>query len=134
MQKIKFGVCDPCRRVQALLGRKSTKPSCGRKKQGEYGIVNDRSKNTTQFRKQSPHCAPWVIGEDVRLIKRDDDKWSPWSFDRIQHIEWVYKLAEPMPCLFNPLAISNVSGKYWSAFLIVSAASHELERYVNLRN
>ena len=110
-QKKMFEIYDSCRRVRRLLGRNSIEPSRCRKEQGEYGKAIDLSKNATQLRKQSPLCAFWVIGEDVGLIKRDDDKWSPWSFDRIQHAVGVYKFAESISCLYKPLAIDNVSAK-----------------------
>jgi len=50
------------------------KPSCCGKEEGEDGMIDDLSQNTTQLREQSPTGAFRDVGEDMRLIKREDDE------------------------------------------------------------
>jgi hypothetical protein len=49
---------------------------CG-KEEGEDGMIDGLSQNTTQLREQSPTGAFRSVGEDMSLVKREDDEGPP---------------------------------------------------------
>jgi hypothetical protein len=46
---------------------------CG-KKEGEDGMIDDLLQNMTQLREHNPTGVFWSVGEDMRLVEREEDE------------------------------------------------------------
>jgi len=105
-----------------------------RKEQREYRRLDHSSQNTTKLGKQGPRLSARVICEDMRVVSRDDDEWSPWPRGQIQYVLWVYKPTQPFSCLFDRFALKNGMGRgLVTCRLLFFAVIHILEGCVILR-
>ena len=115
---------------------------CGKEK-GEDGMIDDLSQSATQLREQSPTGLCRNVGEDMRLVKREDDEGPPRPLAQFQHMMSIDKSTKSFSCLFKtvpwvitpPRGFRSVSGSAIRVWLLsFFTVPRQLERSVGLRN
>jgi hypothetical protein len=111
---------------------------CGKEK-GEDGMNDDLSQSATQLREQSPMGLCRNVGEDMRLVKREDDEGPPSPLARFQHAMFIDKSTKFFSCLFNTVPSLTIRESVSVRVLLVWLLSYitvpcKLERSIGLRN